>query len=316
MESPTSKPSLFLAKHNNFIGKMHEHPTTRGQTLITHPNPELQSEKQPGPITSLTPQTFLELFTFSRRLSSAMSESLNVRRCALASDDTSITLIPLHGIGGEWEEVLHAEEEFHGTYPGFLTSKTAPRMPTDELTRLRDQIAIVTGVKEPYDYDFQGEPSDNNLFARIVRGEIEQYRMYEDSKHVGFLTPFANTPGYTVLVPRVHLSSDIFSLEPHAYEDLVGAAYKLAGALKIAFGVKRVGVFFEGFEIDYAHVKLIPVWEGEEKISEEGEAKAGAPFYEAYPGYITTQWGPRERDVAKLEELAEEIRRALEGVPK
>ncbi|KAL8903432.1 MAG: hypothetical protein Q9207_003921 [Kuettlingeria erythrocarpa] len=79
---------------------------------------------------------------------------------------------------------------------------------------------------------------------------IWQWRVWEDKKHVAFLTPFANTPGYTVLVPRKHLSSDVFDLNDDDYTDMVAAVYQVAQHLKGAFGSTRCGVFFEGFEID------------------------------------------------------------------
>ncbi len=48
-------------------------------------------------------------------------------------------------------------------------------------------------------------------------GEIPQYRVWEDIHHVAFLTPWPNTPGFTVLIPRKHLSNDIFSLQEDDY---------------------------------------------------------------------------------------------------
>lgn len=64
-----------------------------------------------------------------------------------------------------------------------------------------------------------------------------------------------------MLVPRKHLSSDIFGLNDHDYVDIITAAHTVAQHLKAAFGAKRCGMIFEGYEIDYAHVKLIPVHE-------------------------------------------------------
>lgn len=57
---------------------------------------------------------------------------------------------------------------------------------------------------------------------------------------------------------RVHLSSDILSLEEQSYTMLMAAAHKVAGILMKTFDTQHCGMIFEGFEIDYAHVKLIP----------------------------------------------------------
>ena len=64
-----------------------------------------------------------------------------------------------------------------------------------------------------------------------------------------------NTP---VIVPRLHLSSDIFSLKDTDYEKLIEAAYKVTTLIKTALSVESACMIFEGFEIDYAHIKLIP----------------------------------------------------------
>ena len=110
-------------------------------------------------------------------------------------------------------------------------------------------IQRIPGVSQPFNYYFEGNHSDKNLFARIVRGEISQWRVWEDDRHVAFLSPSANTPGFTVLVPRVHLSSDIFSLDAEAYSEIVAAAHTVARILKQAFGADRCGMIFEVFEI-------------------------------------------------------------------
>ena len=159
------------------------------------------------------------------------------------------------------------------------------------------KIQAVSGTKQPYSYHLEGDASDQNLFARIVRGELPQRRVWEDENHVAVLTPFCNTPGFTVVVPRLHLPSDIFSLDGDDFEKLIRATYIVAQHLKKGFGNAKCGMIFEGYEIDYAHVKLIPIHEGEG----EGDWKAGDPLPEAeyqerYAGFVTSLEGPPGRE--------------------
>uniref|UniRef100_A0A667YN98 HIT domain-containing protein n=1 Tax=Myripristis murdjan TaxID=586833 RepID=A0A667YN98_9TELE len=100
-------------------------------------------------------------------------------------------------------------------------------------------------------------PSDDGLFSRIVRGEEQQWRVWEDSEHVAFLTPYPNSPGLTVLVPRKPLPSDIFKLEEADYNALILATYKVARLLEEAMTARGVALIFEGFEIDYTHKILV-----------------------------------------------------------
>lgn len=240
-------------------------------------------------IMSLNLQRFIEFMSTARYISKHMHG-----RIGLACDGGSnVSLIPLVGTLGDWKPVIHQEEEFHTSFPGFLTTKNGPKLSDSELTAIQTKVLGSTMVKEPYDYSFSGDASDQNLFARLIRGELSQWRVWEDKKHVAFLTPFANTPGYTVLVPRKHLSSDVFDLNDDDYTDMVAAAYQVAQHLKGAFGTTRCGIFFEGFEIDYAHIKLVPVHDHDAANGRRFTPVARPiAFQDKYEGFLTTQFGP------------------------
>ena len=116
---------------------------------------------------------------------------------------------------------------------------------------------------------------------------------------MAFLTPFPNAPGLTVVVPRRPLTSDIFRLERGDYEALVLATRKVAVLIGEGLGGKGVGLIFEGFEIDYAHAKLIPLLSmGEGDTPSEPRP---VQFHSTYPGFVTSEDGPE----ASLESLME-----------
>ncbi|ESK83797.1 histidine triad [Moniliophthora roreri MCA 2997] len=290
-----------IIRQGPFLVKIHPFPTTFGQVLV---------ELEGSSVSGLDINSFVDLFKLARRISSALASVTGARRCALASDGTCVTIIPLHGLAEEWKPVLCEEAEYRTTYPGFLTTKSAPMLPSADLDAIRDRIAAVSGITSPYNLHFKGPPSDN-LFARIVRGELDQWRVYEDEDHIAFLTPFANTLGFTVLVPRAHLPSDIFSLDESDYVMLLEAAYRVVHIMKRAFDIKEVGVFFEGYEINYAHVKLVPIHATDDSTQ---RPVSPAPYYDIYPGYITTQPGPSPPDISSLEVLAEKVCQAMASV--
>lgn len=180
------------------------------------------------------------------------------------------------------------------------------------LEETRSRIPAITGITEPFNNHFDSDSSNGNLFARIIRGELPQWRVWEDKAYVAFLTPFGNTPGFTVVVPRKHLGSDIFGLEDTEYIGIIQAAYKVAQYLKKAFSVKRCGIFFEGYEIDYAHVKLIPV---HNRFTSQGKLfnpiAASAPFQKTYDGLLTTQFGPPAFDLDLIADNAKQLRELL-----
>ena len=120
--------------------------------------------------------------------------------------------------------------------------------------------------------------------------------------------------GFTVLVPRKHLTSDIFSLDKGAYTQLMDAAHVVAQVLKRAFGIHQIGMIFEGFEIDYAHVKLIPIRNPVStlQLPSKGRWIHQEEYHKTYPGYVTSLQGPLEKDTVSLCAMAQSTRKMLQ----
>ncbi|KAL7753119.1 hypothetical protein RI367_001571 [Sorochytrium milnesiophthora] len=248
--------------------------------------------------------TFVETMLDLKKHAEAIRAATQVRRCALAtSGDNTIHLFPLHGVSAEWKPVLHPELVFDERYPGYVTSKSGPRATREALAAVQQRILAHSNPPKQPDYTFVGAQTDNNLFARIVRGEEEQWRVWESETHVAFLTPFPNMEAFTVLVPRRHLSSDILGLDEGDYASLMHATHATAQALKRALSCEQVAMIFEGFEIDYAHVKLIP-----HLSSSATGMQHESVYHETYQGYVTTQPGPAITSVTKLDALAQKMR--------
>ena len=143
------------------------------------------------------------------------------------------------------------------------------------------------------------------LFCQIIAGKEKAWVVYEDEHHVAFLTPFPNTPGFTVLVTREHLDSNVLGLEEDRFAEMMIAARKVAQQLDKKLGTRRTGIIIEGMGIDHAHVKLIPMHgipDGEWKpvLSKDHV------FYKTYEGYLTSHDGPRMSD-EQLDEILKKI---------
>lgn len=289
------------------LAGLSRYPTTRGQALV--------NLRQPGVhLFSLDRENFLEVMSSIKYLALTLHNFYNVGRCALVSEGNgSFSIVPLHGLEKSWEAVTSNEKEFQETFQGYVSSRDGPAMDSERLAQIAATIRQETGLEKPWNHHFKGDHGDSNLFARLVRGELPQSRVWEDKEHVAFLTPFANTPGFTVLVPREHLTSDIFSIDDAEYAKLTDATYTLAGHLMKAFGVHRCGMIFEGFEIDYAHVKLIPIHsrEAHSQSLEPGPMTEIAPYEEKYQGHVTSLNGPLLRDQESLVLDASSLRKMI-----
>lgn len=294
---------VFHYGSQTFAG-LSRYPTTKGHAHIV-----LQTTKHD--LFSLDLDKYMHMMLEVYQVAGALRSYYDVARCALTADGSGIlSVIPLHGLQKNWERVTCSKKEFYGSFPGYISSKDGPQMDAFRLEDTAKKIQKVSGISAVNNYRFDGEQSDQNLFARIVRGELPQSRVWEDEDHVAFLTPYANTLGFTVLVPRTHLSSDIFSLGFMEYSSLVRSAYSVAQILKSALGLRRCGMIFEGMEIDYAHIKLVPIHEKEGILENSNHHSpiTQSAFEENYAGYVTSQDGPLTKDAEYLSVDAMNIR--------
>jgi diadenosine tetraphosphate (Ap4A) HIT family hydrolase len=144
----------------------------------------------------------------------------------------------------------------------------------------------------------------DTIFDKIIRGEMDCYKVWEDDKHLAFLTPYPNTPGFTVLIPKTNLSDYIFSLDEEPYIDLMKAAKKVAKILEKALDVPRVALVFEGTGVAYVHAKLIPL-HGELAAKTNVWSKH-TEYSDEYMGFLTTAEGPQMSD-ERLKNIQEKI---------
>lgn len=299
-------PSHKFYDDGNIAIGLSRYPTTPGHTIM--------QIKRPSDLFSQPITEFVVILTKASEAASILSEYYAVKRCALVTEGgNSLIILPLHGLKEGWEPVLSSNKEFNEVFPGYVSSLDGPMLPDDKLEDVSSKIQVASGTFAPFNLRFEGPAEDSNLFARIIRGEIKQWRIWEDDCHIAFLTPFANTPGFTVLVPRKHLSSDIFSIHGDDFTSLMKAAHTVANLLKQSFGISRCGMIFEGFEIDYAHVKLMPILQAGylddiSTVDLNNSTVKISPFYETYQGHVSSLNGPSSKDFEALNIAASSIR--------
>jgi diadenosine tetraphosphate (Ap4A) HIT family hydrolase len=144
----------------------------------------------------------------------------------------------------------------------------------------------------------------DTLFDKIVRKEIPARIVWEDDKHMAFLTPFPNTPGVTVVIPKTYMGDNVFSLDVDQYAELLLAVKHVANLLEKALDVKRVALVFEGTGVAYVHAKLYPLY-GE--LADQTDVwGTETEFVENYRGFITTHEGP-EMDAQQLDDIQAKI---------
>ncbi|MEK9160640.1 MAG: HIT family protein [Patescibacteria group bacterium] len=149
---------------------------------------------------------------------------------------------------------------------------------------------------------------DSCIFCKIVKGEAPSHVIWEDEKHLAFLSIFPNTPGFSVVVTKKHYSSYVFDLSDDVYAELLSAAKTVGKKIDAALpDVGRTGLLAEGFGVDHAHVKLFPMHGTADMDTWKPIEFRRTDFYEIYPGYLSSHDAGRADD-GELAELAKKIR--------
>jgi histidine triad (HIT) family protein len=107
----------------------------------------------------------------------------------------------------------------------------------------------------------------NNIFAKIIRGELPAQKVYEDDKVLAFLDIMPRAPGHTLVIPKAP-ARNLLDVKHDDLAHVMRVAQKIANAGMKAFEAQGVTVqqFNEsagGQVVFHLHVHVIPRKEGE-----------------------------------------------------
>ena len=102
----------------------------------------------------------------------------------------------------------------------------------------------------------------NNVFAKILRGEMPAYKIYEDDRALAFLDIMPRAPGHALVIPK-RPARNILDIDPEDLAHVMKVAQKLARASVKALGADGVTIhqFNEpagGQVVFHLHVHVIP----------------------------------------------------------
>ncbi len=127
------------------------------------------------------------------------------------------------------------------------------------------------------------------IFCKIVKGEAPSHKVWEDEKHIAFLSIFPNTKGTTVVIPKAHYTSYAFDLPDEILSELMLATKKVAKILDEKLDdVGRTAMVFEGYGVDHIHAKLFPM-HGTKDMKEWRPIESKVEkYFDTYEGYISS----------------------------
>lgn len=121
---------------------------------------------------------------------------------------------------------------------------------------------------------------DNNIFAKILRGQIPSTRVYETEHVVAFMDVMPQGTGHTLVVPKTP-SRNLLDAKPEVLAETIQAVQKIALAVKKAFDADGVTVmqFNEpaaGQTVYHLHFHVIPRFEGVALKAHSGQMEDAA----------------------------------------
>ena len=102
----------------------------------------------------------------------------------------------------------------------------------------------------------------NNIFAKILRGELPSYKVYEDDKALAFLDIMPRSPGHTLVLPKAP-ARNILDIGAEDLAHVFTVAQKIAKAAMTVFSADGITIqqFNEGAGgqvVFHLHVHIIP----------------------------------------------------------
>lgn len=104
----------------------------------------------------------------------------------------------------------------------------------------------------------------DNIFARIVRGELPCVRVYEDADTLAFMDIMPQSEGHTLVVPKV-AGENLFDSPPASVAAAVRTTRRVARAVQRAFDAPGIVVTqfngsVAGQTVFHLHFHIVPVY--------------------------------------------------------
>jgi len=106
----------------------------------------------------------------------------------------------------------------------------------------------------------------NNIFAKILRGEVPSVKVYEDERSLAFMDVMPQADGHVLVIPKEPVM-DLFDLSPESATALMATTQKVAKAVKKALGPPGIMLVqlngrAAGQSVFHVHFHIVPRSEG------------------------------------------------------
>ena len=106
----------------------------------------------------------------------------------------------------------------------------------------------------------------NNVFARILRGEIPAHKVCEDERTLAFMDVMPQADGHTLVIPK-HAAENLFDLPADDLAATVRTTQRVARAVRKAFDAPGIMIAqlngpAAGQSVFHVHFHIVPRYAG------------------------------------------------------
>jgi histidine triad (HIT) family protein len=106
----------------------------------------------------------------------------------------------------------------------------------------------------------------NNIFAKILRGEIPAFKVFENDHVLSFMDVMPQSDGHTLVIPKT-AAENFFDIAPEALSQLMQATQIVARAVDKAFQPDGMRIIqfnrpAAGQTVFHIHFHIVPCYEG------------------------------------------------------
>ncbi len=104
----------------------------------------------------------------------------------------------------------------------------------------------------------------NNIFAKILRGEIPAWRVFEDERTLAFLDVMPQSDGHTLVLPKAP-AENLFDLDSEMAAAVIRNGQIIAAAVKQAFNADGITLMqfngpVAGQTVFHFHLHVVPCY--------------------------------------------------------
>ncbi|MCF6274754.1 MAG: HIT family protein [Robiginitomaculum sp.] len=121
----------------------------------------------------------------------------------------------------------------------------------------------------------KGSYDPDNIFAKILRGEMPCVKVYEDEHTLGFMDVFPQSRGHMLVIHKTEQARNLLDVSTEGMAHIMESVQKLARAAEQALSpdgiiITQFNGAPAGQTVFHLHVHIIPKYEGDLKLHASG----------------------------------------------